>query len=150
MAAGILAAVGTPHMSDYLDEVTPEALRRLTRFPSLKRTGMTRQLPEDLLQPDEDARVLVVRGIFYRKEAAAAFVLDRSLQVTLRADPENEHDPFAVAVDIDGVHVGFLAREVAIDFQPLVSQGAARVAALWSDFSRDVPLIYLLVAWHAP
>lgn len=142
--------MSTPNLDSLFDEVTPEALRRLARLSSLQAAGMARRLPEGVLSEGEDARLVIVRGVFFRKDAVRDLESFRyGLTVTLRADPENPADPFAVAVDADDVHVGFLPKEIAVDFQQPVSEGRARVAAYWVDFNRDVPLMYLLLAWRS-
>lgn len=141
--------MGTPDIGSLMEDVSVEGLRRLTRFPSLKRVGMLGALPEGVICECEDARVLEVRGLFFRQSQIAAFASDRSKTFSLRAEPTNEHDPFAVAVDVDDIHAGYLPREVvAAGFQALVSEGRARVLASWEDFSLPVAVIYLVVGWQ--
>ena len=44
----------------------------------------------------------------------------------LARDPGNEHDPNAIGVVLAGAHVGYLAREEALAYQPVFDELAAR------------------------
>ncbi len=44
----------------------------------------------------------------------------------LIAEPENEHDPNAVRVEIDGAKIGYLPRELAPAWSPRLAELAAR------------------------
>jgi hypothetical protein len=52
-----------------------------------------------------------VVGTSFRIEAARA--VRPGADVVLRREPTNPHDPAAVAVDVDGVHIGYLPRPLA-------------------------------------
>ena len=52
-----------------------------------------------------------VVGTSFRPEAAATVSVGAS--ALLRREPDNPHDPTAVAVDIDGNHVGYLPRALS-------------------------------------
>jgi hypothetical protein len=112
MPSANFEAMATPHLNDVIEDVTLEGVRRLTRFSSLRSAGCARSLPEGILEEGEDARVLVVRGVYYRREDETGFADERSFEVTVRPDTDNADDPFAVAVDISVVHVGFLPNTV--------------------------------------
>lgn len=137
----------TPSLTELFDEISVEALARWAKRSSLRQAGVARNFPPEYLHPDEDARIAIVRGVYYRRSAVEGFAGDRTAEFSLRAEPENMHDPFAVAVDIDGTHAGYIPKEIALGLQALVVNGRARVAAHWSDYSNETPVIYLLVAW---
>jgi hypothetical protein len=62
-------------------------------------------------------RGLEVVGIHYRpdevKARINAFPQGSAIEATLRAEPTNPHDPHAVAVDIDGIHIGYIPKTVS-------------------------------------
>ena len=140
----------TPELSDY-EGNTPDKtdLLRLARFPSLAERGLLRALPEDVLREGEDARLVFVRGTFYRRIAIAGIVEQTAhFEFELTAEPENPADPFAVAINLNGEKVGYVPREIAPDVQPLVQSGRCRIAArgpiIQEGDSFSVPV---LLAW---
>jgi thymidylate kinase len=142
--------MATPNLSDLSEEVLLQNVLKLQRYPSLVGAGFARGFPEGILKANEDARVLPVRGVYFRKEAVWSVENVRSLELTLRPEPDNPYDPFAVAVDIDGTPVGFLPKEVAIDYHGLVADGLCRIAAYWADFEAETPVIFIVLAWSQP
>ena len=121
----------TPELSDYEGNVPDKSsLTRLARYPSLSERGLLRSLPEDVLRPGEDARLIFIRGTFYRRDAIAE-VVDRTtcFAFELVAEPENAADPFAIAILLNGEKAGYVPREIAPDVQPLVEAGRCRIAA---------------------
>jgi hypothetical protein len=80
-----------------------------------------------------DDRVAVVGESHYQPELAAIAGPKRpggvevEAQAVLVPEPDNEFDPNAVAIYLNGGgKVGYLSREDAIDYQPMVSELAAR------------------------
>ena len=69
------------------------------------------------------AEHIPVRGISYRPDAAKSFVLGYEREIELEPEPDNKHDPDALAVvgywtDEDGKwadQIGWIPREVAED-----------------------------------
>lgn len=96
-----------------------------------------------------------VAGEFARRESVARLFADRGIRLgiggdvlhlyaELVADRGNPHDGQAVAVFVDGLHIGYLEREDAARFCPVVS-GLARhgytiitSARIWSAFDGTV------------
>lgn len=75
------------------------------------------------------AVLLSVAGTVHRPEGLAAIVAGRggpaavkgeNLPAVLRRDPANAHDPNAIRVLVDGVHIGFVPAREAGRFQPLL------------------------------
>ena len=93
-----------------------------------------------LVDPDSgaflarDAPQLAERGLKVAGVAGAAAHHDEALQaasvepgrpLVLRRDPDNEHDPNAIAVDSeDGAQVGWVPRELAAEIAPAIDGGA--------------------------
>jgi hypothetical protein len=76
------------------------------------------------------------KGWLEVKEAAAL----RSLQVVeaeLRREPDNEHDPQAVAVLLDGKKIGYVAAEDAAEVSDALERGRQLLAAI--DASGGLP-----------
>jgi hypothetical protein len=84
--------------------------------------------------------VLKVAGVTYRPEAldSPAFALGR--RVALVREPTNQYDRNAVAVwdDAETVQLGFLPREIAAMFAPLLDSGDTRAAmVVWEHRDTD-------------
>lgn len=64
-------------------------------------------------------------GSFYRGRDIADFVatLQPGAMFTLEREPENEHDGYAIKVLHDGVHVGYVARNIAMWLAPKMDDG---------------------------
>ncbi|MDA0179484.1 HIRAN domain-containing protein [Solirubrobacter phytolaccae] len=61
-------------------------------------------------------KVTHVAGAFHRPEALASDLAAPGCALTLRAEPENPHDPSALAVDLaDGTPLGYVPREFTLD-----------------------------------
>jgi HIRAN domain len=80
--------------------------------------------------PELAARGLRVVGVAgagrHHAEALAAADVGPGRPLELRRDPENPHDPSAIAVDAagKGAQVGWVPREVAAELAPLLDSGA--------------------------
>jgi HIRAN domain len=78
----------------------------------------------------EDDRVLVVpvAGISYRAEEAADASFDPGRRLTLAAEPDNEHDPNAVAIwnEERTLQAGYVPRDVAPTLR-----GDEQAVSLW-------------------
>jgi hypothetical protein len=81
-----------------------------------------------------DAPELAVRGLHvvgvagagrHHAEALATADVGPGRPLVLRRDPDNEHDPSAIAVDSagDGEQVGWVPREVAAEIAPALDAG---------------------------
>ena len=103
----------------------------LDRFSTRRRPDPRASL--DGVDLSGDDRVAVVGESHYQPDLAAIAGPKRSggveleVQAVLVAEPDNEFDPNAVAIYINGGgKVGYLSREDAIRYQPMVSELAAR------------------------
>lgn len=82
-----------------------------------------------------------VAGTMYHQDAVGA-VADAGITpsfAVLRREPQNPHDPNAVAVDIWGHHVGYLPADEAVDYAPLMDthlQGMEVLATI-REFTMD-------------
>jgi len=57
-----------------------------------------------------------VAGAFHRPDALASALAAPGSALTLRPEPDNPHDPSAVAVDLsDGTPLGYVPREYTVD-----------------------------------
>jgi hypothetical protein len=63
-------------------------------------------------------RVVGVAGASFHEEALQSDAAAPGRRLVLRPEPDNPHDPNAIAVDTeDGAHLGFVPREVAPELQ---------------------------------
>ena len=61
-------------------------------------------------------KVTHVAGAIHRPEALASELADPGEPLRLRPEPDNPHDPSAIAVDLaDGTPVGYVPREYTLD-----------------------------------
>ena len=69
---------------------------------------------------DPRIRVVAVAGVSFRPEAVADSSFDPGARLTLVPEPENEHDPNAVAIwNADKtLQAGYVPREVAAELDP--------------------------------
>lgn len=80
-----------------------------------------------------DAPELAARGLHVSGVAGARFQADTletdaaapGSPLELRRDPDNEHDPHAIAVLAGGEQVGWVPRELAAEIAPQLDRGAA-------------------------
>jgi hypothetical protein len=64
-------------------------------------------------------RVMNVAGARFHDEALQSDSAAPGRPLVLRPEPENEHDPNAIAVDTeDGAHLGYVPRELAAEVGP--------------------------------
>jgi hypothetical protein len=86
--------------------------------------------------PELTARGLRVAGVAgagrHHAAAVAAEDVAPGRPLALRRDPENEHDPSAIAVHpaAGGEQVGWVPREIAADLAPAIARGAAWAAVV--------------------
>ena len=77
--------------------------------------------------PELTARGLHVVGVAgagrHHAEAIASDAVAPRSPLELRRDPENEHDPNAVAVEARGAQVGWVPRELAAELAPELDEG---------------------------
>src|SRR5205814_8269503 len=92
---------------------------------------------------DPRLRVVPVAGVSYRAEALPDASFDPGRRLSLVREPENEHDPNAVAIwnEARTPQRGYVPRDVAPDLH-----GAEQAASLWSV---DGGLRALLAPAHA-
>jgi hypothetical protein len=87
--------------------------------------GSGRYLARDA--PELAARGLLVVGVAgagrHHAEAIASDAVTPGSRLELRRDPENEHDPNAIAVHAGGAQVGWVPREVAAELAPELDDG---------------------------
>ena len=63
-----------------------------------------------------DLKVTHVAGALHRPDALASDLAAPGAPLALRAEPDNPHDPSAIAVDLrDGTPVGYVPREHTLD-----------------------------------
>ena len=99
---------------------------------------------------DSRLRVVPVAGVSFRPEAVADRSFDPGLRLALVAEPENEHDPNAVAVyDAERrLHAGYVPADIAPSLR-----GDEQAVSLWEfrdEERRRIGLRVLLVpadAW---
>jgi hypothetical protein len=110
---------------------------------------MLRSLPEGVMRDEEDARVVFVRGLYYRKSTLEEMLgAGGPFDFTLAAEPENEADPNAVSVMLNGSKIGYIPRELAPEYQQRVQAGTCRIAARGEiETSGDSFTLVILVAW---
>lgn len=142
----------TPLIADYEGNEAPiERLRQMAHVPAWDACAFA-GLDEGICQLGETLRVVFARGTYFHRDTLVELLGsgDR-FRAELVAEPDNEADPFAVAIHLDGERIGYVPREAAIDVQPLVMRGQLRVAAmsrvnrLENGFS-----VALLLAWGNP
>jgi hypothetical protein len=75
------------------------------------------------LLAERGLRVSGVAGTQFRPGALESDALAPGSPLALRREPENEHDPNAIAVDAGGEHVGFVPRELAEELAPELDAG---------------------------
>jgi hypothetical protein len=77
---------------------------------------------------DERVRVIPVAGVTFRPESLPDPSFDPGRRLALVAEPENEHDPNAVAVwnEERTLHAGYVPAEVAPELQ-----GDEQAVSLW-------------------
>jgi HIRAN domain len=77
---------------------------------------------------DDRVRVIPVAGVTYRPEALEDASFDPGRRLALVPEPENEHDPNAVAIwnEQRSLQVGFVPREVAPELR-----GDEQAVSLW-------------------
>jgi hypothetical protein len=93
-----------------------------------------------------DAPQLVERGLHvaglagarHRSEALTSGALAPGRPLELRREPDNEHDPNAIAVHADGAQVGFVPRELAAELAPQLDAGRPWSAIVLRD-QRESP-----------
>ena len=83
---------------------------------------------EPVRRSDPRVRVVPVAGVSYRAEALADPSFDPGRRLALVPEPENEHDPNAVAIwnEDRTLQVGYVPREVAADLA-----GDEQAVSLW-------------------
>ncbi len=83
----------------------------------------------------EDLRVAQVAGAFRHPDALASDAAAPGCPLVLRPEPDNEHDPNAVAVDLPGgEHLGYVPRELAAE---LAEQAADWTAVVLRESRRS-------------
>jgi HIRAN domain len=75
------------------------------------------------LLAERELRVSGVAGTQFRPGALESDALAPGRPLALRREPQNEHDPSAIAVDAAGEHVGFVPRELAAELAPDLDAG---------------------------
>lgn len=76
----------------------------------------------------EHLRVAPVAGGFRHPDALASDAAAPGCPLLLRREPDNEHDPNAIAVDLpDGVQLGYVPRELAAELADQVEAWTAIV-----------------------
>ena len=85
--------------------------------------------------------VTFVAGTMYHQDGVDA-VADAGITpsfAVLRREPQNPHDPNAIAVDIWGHHVGYLPADEAVDYAPLMDANLQGVEVLVTirEFTTD-------------
>ena len=93
-----------------------------------------------------DAPELVARGLRvvavagagrHHAEAIASDAVAPGSPLELRRDPENEHDPNAIAVHAGAAQVGWVPREVAAELAPELDAGGAWSALVLREQRRS-------------
>jgi hypothetical protein len=111
----------------------PEGRRRIRLWLERDRRGAGYHLRdaatgEPVSWEDPRIRVVPVAGVSFRPEAVANATFDPGRRLALVPEPENEHDPNAVAVwNAEGtLQAGYVPREVAGELE-----GSEQAVSLW-------------------
>ncbi|MBV8689991.1 MAG: HIRAN domain-containing protein, partial [Candidatus Eremiobacteraeota bacterium] len=65
-----------------------------------------------------------VKGISFEGRQDIAATLQSGATLTLERQPDNEHDPNAIAILFGNLHLGYVAREHAVHLAPAIDSGA--------------------------
>jgi HIRAN domain len=92
--------------------------------------------------PEVAGRGLLVTGVAgaarHHADALASEYLVPGAPLALRRDPENPHDPHAVAVDLpDGRQLGWVPRELATELAPELDAGRPWTAVVLREQRRS-------------
>jgi hypothetical protein len=111
----------------------PESRRRLRLWLERDRRGAGYHLRdaatgERVSWEDTRLRVVPVAGVSFRPEAVADVSFDPGARLSLLPEPENEHDPNAIAVwnAERTLQAGYVPREVAAELD-----GSEQAVSLW-------------------
>jgi hypothetical protein len=114
-------------------EPPPERPRRLRLWLERDRRGAGYHLRdaatgERVSWEDTRLRVVPVAGVSFRPEAVADVSFDPGARLSLLPEPENEHDPNAIAVwnAERTLQAGYVPREVAAELD-----GSEQAVSLW-------------------
>jgi hypothetical protein len=102
--------------------------------------GSGRYLARDA--PELTSRGLLVVGVagagrHHAEAIASSDAVAPGSPLELRRDPDNEHDPNAIAVHAGGAQVGWVPREVAADLAPQLDHGQAWSAIVLREQRRS-------------
>jgi len=92
-----------------------------------------------------------LRGLRFRPEAAREAVLSLSAGdlVDVACEPTNPHDANAIQIQVNGIHVGYVAREVACNVAPLMQAGLPARAEIVGFEGPLAPLIEITLPSEA-
>lgn len=56
-----------------------------------------------------------IRGAYYRGQEVLDLIdtFEENTELTLEREPENEYDPFAIKILYEGIHLGYVPKEMA-------------------------------------
>lgn len=111
-----------------LDRSSPDPIALLGVTGGRRATDSYEVFPEP--QPDVEGRYVskfFLHGLRHREREAIDHVttLSPGQRLELRQEQNNEFDPNAVAVDSEGLHIGYVPRYLARDIRLLLGHGAS-------------------------
>lgn len=136
---------------DYAQYLEQFRLRPETPISEMALLGCTgARLPSDgfsLIDPFDDVsapcEALIRVAGFQYTSSIPRDALNIGASATLREEPDNPHDPCALAVHVDGVRIGYVARQQAVGLGRLARTGAIELTVERVNGQPDNPNIYL-------
>lgn len=84
--------------------------------------------------------IINVAGVIFRPRDVKDLIrsdVDIGTMLTLEREPDNKHDPNAIKLLFNDVHIGYVPRDVAEDVAELLDEGAEATCEV-IGFSNDV------------
>jgi hypothetical protein len=88
----------------------------------------------------------LIRGANFRPIEAQGIIMnaEEGTLVELVREPNNQYDSNAIMTLIDTVHVGYVAKEVAVELAPHMDDGVEFVATITARMNPKTPIITIV------